>query len=96
MNLQTLQSNYGPRIHALASRHKAENIRVFGSVARGDATADSDVDILVHFMPGASYFDWVGLEEDLSALLGLPVDVLSDRAIRDELAPYILSEAKPL
>ena len=55
---------------ALADRHKAENVRIFGSVARGEAGEGSDVDILVHFREGASLFDLMDLQEDSAALLG--------------------------
>lgn len=81
---------------ALADRHKAENVRVFGSVARGEENENSDVDILVHFRQGASLFDLMDLKEDAEALLGLQVDILSDRGLSPYLANRILTEARPL
>lgn len=61
----------------VAATHGASNIRVFGSVARGTASSDSDVDLLVDFEPGRTLVDHVGLWQDLEALLGRSVDVLS-------------------
>ncbi len=81
---------------ALADRHKAENVRVFGSVARGEENENSDVDILVHFRQGASLFDLMDLKEDTEELLGIAVDVVSDRGLSPYLANRILSEARPL
>jgi len=81
---------------ALADRHKAENVRIFGSVARGEAGEGSDVDILVHFREGASLFDLMDLQEDSAALLGAEVDVVSDRGLSPYLEARILNEARPL
>ena len=81
---------------ALADRYKAENLRVFGSVARGEESENSDVDILVHFRQGASLFDLMDLKEDAEELLGLEVDIISDRGLSPYLANRILSEARPL
>jgi predicted nucleotidyltransferase len=81
---------------ALASKHKAENLRVFGSVARGEANEDSDVDLLVHFQQGASLFDLIHLIEDTSALINTKVDVVSDGGLSRYLAKRILAEARPL
>jgi predicted nucleotidyltransferase len=65
-------------ILALAKRYGAYNVRVFGSVARGDATPESDIDFLVNFQDGASLYDLSGLRLDLIALLGCQVDVTED------------------
>lgn len=81
---------------ALADRHKAENVRIFGSVARGEAGENSDVDLLVHFREGASLFDLMDLQEGSAALLGTDVDVVSDRGLSPYLETRILSEARPL
>jgi predicted nucleotidyltransferase len=81
---------------ALASKHKAENLRVFGSVARGEANENSDVDLLVHFQPGASLFDLIHLIDDTSALINTKVDVVSDGGLSPYLAKRILAEARPL
>lgn len=80
----------------LARMHKAENIRVFGSVARGEANENSDVDLLVHFHPDASLFDLMDLQEASANLLKAKVDVISDRGLSPLIGPQILNEAKAL
>ena len=69
-------------ILSIAARNKARDVRVFGSVARGDATPESDVDFLVTFEPGASLYDLSGIVIDLRELLGCQVDV-ADADTRD-------------
>lgn len=64
-------------IIAVAKRYGASDIRLFGSLARGDANEDSDVDLIVRFEPGRSLFDHGGLIADLEELLGVKVDVVS-------------------
>lgn len=59
----------------IAASHGASNIRVYGSVARGDAARDSDVDLLVDFEDGRSLLDEVQLQQELTSLLGWPMDV---------------------
>ncbi len=81
---------------ALANRCKAENVRVFGSVARGEANEESDLDLLVHFRDGASLFDLIDLKEEAEKLLGLDVDVVSDGGLSPYLKDRILNEARPL
>jgi uncharacterized protein len=83
-------------ILAIASRHGARNIRVFGSVARGDATKDSDVDIVVALDPGRSLFDLGGLVMDLQDALGCRVDVVSERGMRDRLRRRVETEGVAL
>ncbi len=84
------------RIITIAKRYRAENVRVFGSVVRNEANADSDVDFLVSFLPGATLFDQAGLIEELSTLLERDVDVVSERAINRHLKPIIMQEAQTL
>jgi predicted nucleotidyltransferase len=67
-------------IMAVAARHRATNIRVFGSVATGSDTPSSDLDLLVHFSDEASLYDQIGLALELENLLGVSVDVISDGA----------------
>ena len=73
-------------IRAVAASHHACGISVFGSVARGDDGPGSDVDFLVEFEPGASLLDLMRIQDDLEALLGCPVDVVSAGGLkpRDE------------
>jgi predicted nucleotidyltransferase len=69
---------------------------VFGSVARGEANENSDVDLLVNFLPGASLFDLIDLKEDAEQLLGTSVDIVSEGGISPFLEQRILSEAVDL
>lgn len=80
----------------LAARHGVTDLRVFGSMARGDAGADSDVDLLVRPLPGTSLLDLGGLLMDAQDLLGRRVDVVSERALTGALRARILEEAVPL
>jgi uncharacterized protein len=78
------------QIRAVAARHHATDVRVFGSVATGDDVSGSDVDLIVHFTAEASLYDHVGLIEELRELLGVDVDVLSDGARGvEQIAPVI-------
>jgi uncharacterized protein len=80
-------------ILAAAARHGATNVRVFGSVARGDADAASDVDFLVDFEPGRSLLDLAGLLVDLEDLLGHRVDVVTEPGLKARIRQRVLSEA---
>ena len=66
----------------IAAQHKAINLAVFGSVARGEDTETSDVDILVDFLPGASLIEHFCLQEALSEFLKTPVDVISRKGLK--------------
>ena len=70
-------------IHALAAQHRARSVAVFGSVARGEDTQASDIDFLVQFDSDASLSDLIRLQQDLEALLGCPVDVVSVGGLKD-------------
>ena len=83
-------------ILALAKMRGARNIRVFGSVARDEATTDSDVDILVDMEPGRSLLDLTGLQLDLEELLGRDVDVVTENGLRPYLKDRVLAEATPI
>ncbi|MEK6746216.1 MAG: nucleotidyltransferase domain-containing protein [Pseudomonadota bacterium] len=97
MNLQTLRTNYRDGIIQLAAKHKLGDVRVFGSVVRGEQHLDSDIDFLVHPQKGCSLLDISAFEVGVSALMGgHKIDVLDDLSIKPVLAPYILSEAVPL
>ncbi len=80
----------------LAASHGARNIRVFGSVARGEADQASDVDFLVEMEPGRTLLDMGGLLMDLQALLGRHVDVISARGLRPSIRDRVLREAVAL
>ena len=84
-------------ILAVAERNGAFNVRVFGSVARGEATPESDVDLIVCFHEGASLLDHSGLRLDLIDLLGCNVDVISDHPrLKERFRRRVEREAVPL
>ena len=83
------------RILEIAARHRARRVRVFGSVARGEAGEDSDIDLLVDFDPHSSLFDLLHLTEELEQLLGHRVDVVSTGGLKDR-DETILAEAVDL
>jgi len=80
----TIEALRGRRAEILrvARKRRARRIAVFGSVARGEARAGSDVDLLVDFEPGASLLDQAGLFQDLEELLGVGVDVVSRSGLK--------------
>ena len=80
----------------LADRHGATDVRIFGSVARGEAGSDSDVDFLVKMAPERSLLDHVALWQDLEDLLGRKVDLVSEKALHRLMRDQILKEAVPL
>ncbi len=80
----------------VADRHGARNVRVFGSVARGDADERSDVDFLVEMASGRSLLDLGGLLMDLQDLLGRRVDVVTERGLKERIRDRVLREAVPL
>jgi hypothetical protein len=80
----------------LAAQHGAFNVRIFGSVARGDAMPDSDVDFIVSFRPKTSIFAQVGLWQDLQELLGCEIDLIADHPSGGKVMHAALKEAVPL
>lgn len=96
MDAASLLSRHRPEILRLAAVHGARNVRLFGSVARGEACDESDIDVLVSMEPGRSLLDLVGLSQDLESLLGCQVDVVSDRGLSPYLRDRILAEALAL
>jgi len=80
-------------ILGLAARYGARNVRVFGSVARGKADEQSDVDFLVEMEPGRSLLDLGGLQAELEALLGCSVDVVTEKGLKPRIRGRVLAEA---
>ena len=93
MGIEQLRRDKRERILEIAAKHGARNVRVFGSVARGDAKAGSDVDFLVELEKGKSLLDQAGLLIDLEKLLGCHVDVVTDRGLRSRIRERVLKEA---
>jgi uncharacterized protein len=96
MNIAERLTSNREMILEIAARHGAHNVRVFGSVARGEARADSDVDFLVDLEPGRSLFDLGGLLVELEEVLGCPVDVVTEKSLRDRIRLRVQREAVPL
>jgi predicted nucleotidyltransferase len=80
----------------IARRYGAHDVRIFGSVARGEATENSDLDLIVRFDRGRSLLDHGGLVMDLRELLGIRVDVIDEEAMRERFRDQALKEAIPL
>ena len=96
MGLQELIQEKRREILAIAAKHGAYNVRLFGSVARGEADEKSDVDILVDAGPVLTPFFPGGLVMDLQDLLGCPVDVVTEKGLRSRIRERVLKEAVPL
>ena len=71
------------RILEIAARHRGSRVRVFGSVARGETKAASDIDFLIDFEPGSSLFDLLHMTDELEELLGRRVDVISAGGLKE-------------
>jgi predicted nucleotidyltransferase len=94
-----LEALFGPKrqdVLRIAGKYGARRVRVFGSVARGEADGQSDVDFLVDLDPGRSLLDLGGLQFELEALLGCPVDVVTERGLKARIRERVLCEAVPV
>jgi len=84
------------RLLDAAERHGVGRLRAFGSLARGEATADSDVDLLVDLKPGRTLLDLAAFRREAGEILDLPVDVATADMLKDRIRDEVLSEALPL
>ncbi len=96
MDLSKLLEEKRKEILQIAARRGARNVRVFGSVVRGEADAESDIDFLVDLEPGRSLLDLGGLWSDLNSLLPVKVDVVTEKGLRKRIRERVLKEAVPL
>jgi len=96
MDLADILRRKRPEILRIAERHGARNLRLFGSVSRGDADERSDIDLLVDLDPGRTLLDHAALVLELEELLGRKVDVATERGLRPTVRQRVLSEATPL
>ncbi|WP_017660477.1 nucleotidyltransferase family protein [Baaleninema simplex] len=96
MNVRELLQLKREEILSLAARHGASNVRIFGSVARGEEREDSDIDFLVEMDGDRSLLDRIGLIQDLEDLLGRKVDVATVKGLREYFRERILNQAIPL
>ena len=83
------------KIAEICRKYQVRELSVFGSAARGDMQPESDIDLLVEFEPEASIglFEFAGMEEELTALLGRKVDLVSKRGLKPRVRPYVLRDA---
>jgi uncharacterized protein len=81
------------QILQITARYGVSNVRVFGSVARGEAGPESDVDLLVNLGPGLSLLRYVALKQDLEDLLGVAVDVVDEDGLHRRIRARVLQEA---
>jgi uncharacterized protein len=96
MTLEQLLKDKRDAILRIAAKRGAYNVRVFGSVARGEAGEGSDIDLLVEFEPGRSLLDHAALVLDLEYILGHKVDIVTEKGLYWLLRRRILKEARPL
>lgn len=96
MTLNKILDNNRDEILRIAASYGAQDLRVFGSVSRGEAADTSDVDILVKLEPGRSLLDIIAIKQDLEDLLGCKVDVVTEDAISPYIREQILKEAVSL
>jgi uncharacterized protein len=96
MDLKTLLSQKRAQVLEIAARYGAYDVRVFGSVARGEADENSDLDLLVKLEAGRSLMDLGGLLYDLQNLPGIEVDVVTEKGLRARIRERVLREAVPL
>ncbi|MGA3326459.1 MAG: nucleotidyltransferase family protein [Terriglobia bacterium] len=80
----------------VATKYGARNVRVFGSVARGDADAVSDIDFLVEMEPERSLLDLGGLQVELETVMGCHVDVVTEKGLKTRIRGRVLAEAVPV
>ena len=96
LGIQDLLAPKREEILAIAAQHGAYNVRVFGSVARGEARIDSDVDFLVDFLEGRNLLDRIGLIQDLEELLERKVDVAKLPNLPLEMRAIVATQAVAL
>jgi len=94
--LEKLLTEKREEILRICAKHGARNVRVFGSIARGEADERSDIDLLVEMEPGRSLFDLGGVQYELERLLGRRVDVVTVRGLKKRIRERVLKEAAPL
>ena len=96
MNINDIVKKKRDEILQIAEKHGAYNIRVFGSVARGDAGSESDIDFLVDVGHEHSSFFPGGFMADLEELLGCRIEILTENALHWYIRDRVLKEAVPL
>jgi uncharacterized protein len=96
MSVKTSLKEKRKEILRIASKYGARDVRVFGSVARGESGRESDLDLLVRFESGVTLLNQAALIRELESLLKSKVDVVSDKGLRPRIRARVLADAKPL
>jgi uncharacterized protein len=96
MGIEELLADKRREILAITEPYGAANVRVFGSLVRGEANENSDVDFLIEPNPDWSLLDLIGYKQDLEALLGRRVDIVTEEGLHQRLKARVLREAVPL
>jgi predicted nucleotidyltransferase len=96
MNPETLLQTKRNDILRIAAQNGAYNVRIFGSVARGEARPDSDIDFLVNLEENRSLLDLARLLRELQTLLECKVDVMTEAGLRPRIRTQVLKDARPL
>jgi predicted nucleotidyltransferase len=96
MRIDDLVKEMREEILKIAANHGARKVLIFGSVARGEADSESDLDLLVEFLPGSTLLSQSAMIRELEDLLGIKVDVVSDQGLRDRIRERVLREAVAL
>ncbi len=94
--LSKILQYYRDRIVDIVTSHGGNTIRVFGSLACGEGTASSDVDLLIGMEPTKSLLDLIAMKQDLEDLLGRKVDVVTESSLSQYIRPIVLKEAVAL
>lgn len=85
-----------PQIKNITSRNGASNVRLFGSMARGTATTSSDLDLLIDLAPGRDLLDLIAMKQEIEAVTGFKVDIVTENSLSRHLRKNILNDAKPI
>ena len=85
-----------PQIHNITKRYGASNVRLFGSLAKGTARSSSELDLLVDLMSDRDLIDLISIKQELEAITGFKVDIVTEKGLSKHLREKILNEAIPL
>lgn len=97
MGIEELLKQKREEIIAIAAKHGANNVRIFGSVARGEADDKSDLDLLIDYCSEhRSHWFPLGLIRELEALLGCKIDIATEQGLKERIRERVLKEARPL